>query len=75
MIGDGPTGKSSWDRHKFQLQISLLTHLFSEEVKMNARNVIKAIDVDNKLMVLLGLMILDGVILIGLLIAVWLILV
>jgi hypothetical protein len=41
---------------------------------MNARNVVKAIDVDNKLMVLLGLMILDGVILIGLLIAVWLIL-
>jgi hypothetical protein len=41
---------------------------------MNARNVIRAVDVDNKLMVLLGLMIVDGIILIGLLIMAWFIL-
>jgi hypothetical protein len=43
---------------------------------MNARNVILAIDTDKKLMVLLGLMVLDGVVFIGLLITagVWLVL-
>jgi hypothetical protein len=35
---------------------------------MNARNVIQAIDADKKLMVLLGLMVLDGVVFIGLII-------
>ena len=43
---------------------------------MNARNVIQAIDADKKLMVLLGLMVMDGAVFIGLLIAagIWLVL-
>jgi hypothetical protein len=43
---------------------------------MNARNVIQAIDADKKLMVLLGLMVLDGVVFIGLIITagMWLVL-
>jgi hypothetical protein len=43
---------------------------------MNARNVIQAIDTDKKLMVLLGLMVLDGVVFIWLLITsgIWLVL-
>jgi hypothetical protein len=43
---------------------------------MNARNVIQAIDTDKKLMFLLGLMVLDGVVFIGLLVTagVWLVL-
>ncbi|MCX6008007.1 MAG: hypothetical protein NTZ34_12215 [Chloroflexi bacterium] len=43
---------------------------------MNARNVIQAIDTDKKLMVLLGLVVLDGAVFIGLLITagVWLVL-
>ena len=35
---------------------------------MNARNVMQVIDIDKKLMVLFGLMVLDGVLFIGLLI-------